>query len=224
MPVIEAPCLAHSWRIVIVATLGNAHLLQQTLEHVQARSLRFVASVLAVDDPSIHRAMAGTGITVDYSLPGVIDSSSYWTTILSKHVFDDDRTIFLLAGTDVPEHWDARLVAAGQRAQEAAAIAPLCARHPILSAFSDATHKPGLTVDEIDQWLNDYVDGVEFAVPSMLPSCMLLQGEYWQRSCLEPNDRQLFQVLRRHGHWLLATDQVYVDDNLTTYESDVFAL
>lgn len=222
VPLVDTELLEESWQLVVVVTSDSVHQVRQTLDEVQLRSFSSAISVLGADDPSVRETLTGCRLPVDYTLPACVDSDSYWSTVLSSHVFEADRTIFLLAGTSVPEHWDARLVAAGQRAADAVAIAPLCARHPILSVFANAAYEPGLTVDEIDQWLNDYVDGIEFTVPVMLQSCLLLQGKYWrEKPCRFANDQQLLDSLRLQGKWVLATDQVYVDDSNTTYNNDV---
>ncbi|MBK6738959.1 MAG: glycosyltransferase [Haliea sp.] len=91
------------------------------------------------------------------------------------------------------------------------------------SAFLSPDHDPGLTVDEVDQWLNDYAQGKEFTVPVMLESCLLLQGSYWRRLVASEfgDDRELFDRLRLQGKSLLATDQVYVDDTRTGYFRDI---
>ena len=128
------------------------------------------------------------------------------------------------AGVRLPQHWDARLAAAGQRAQGAWAVSPLCVNHPLFSAFYDSSHQPGLEVDEIDQWLNDYVEGREFAVPTLLSSCALLQGEAWSQLGTYSDDAELFEDLRNRGQWLLATDQVYVDDSHVDYDTSLDAM
>ena len=214
--------LEQSWRIVLVVLPQNAHSLRLTLDDLRSKSLSSDISVLASDDPGVREVLAGLDYPVSYSLPAVLKKGAYWAAIVSSHIFEASRHVFLLAGTRVPEHWDARLVAAGQRAADAVAIAPLCVRHPILSAFESADHKPQLTVDEVDQWLNEYAQGIEFTVPVMLESCLFLQGSYWQETSLQfEYDHQLLDSLRLRGKWLLATDQVYVDDSRTICNSDV---
>lgn len=217
----NAQLLDESWRIVLVVTPQNAHQLRRSLDDVLVRSFSTRISILAVDDPVVRGVLVGLELPVDYSLP-MIEPGSYWVTVLSAQVIDTDRTIFLLSGTRVPEHWDARLVAAGQRSMDAVAIAPLCVRHPILSAFTNPDHQPGLTVEEVDQWLNDYAQGIEFIVPVMLESCLLLQGDYWRQATFQVcNDRELLDVLRLEAGFLLATDQVYIDDSQTMYSRDI---
>lgn len=214
--------LDESWRIVLVVTPQSAHMLKQTLNAVQAKSFSSQISVLAADDLAVRNVLSELSLPVSYTLPRTIERWSYWTSVVSAYEFLGHRTLFLLTGTRVPEHWDARLVAAGQRAIDAVAIAPQCTRHPIFSAFSDPEHKPGLDVEEVDQWLNDYANGIEFTVPVMLESCMLLQGEYWRQTAHRfSDDQELFKTLREEGKFVLATDQVYVDDTQTAYSRDI---
>ncbi len=134
----NAQLLDQSWRIVLVVTPQNAHQLRRSLNDVLGKSFSGQVSILACDDPVVRGVLTGLDLHVNYSLPVVIEPGSYWVTVLSTQVIDSDRTIFLLSGTRVPEHWDARLVAAGQRATNAAAIAPLCARHSMLSVTTPA--------------------------------------------------------------------------------------
>jgi len=219
---VHASILDECWRIVVVATPQNAHELRHTLDSVLQNSLCTRVSILAADDTVVRGALVGLEMVVDYSLPPTIEPGAYWTAVLSTGLPDSGRIIFLLAGTRVPEHWDARLVAASQRATQAVAVAPLCARHEIFSAFLHPDHEPGLTVDEVDQWLNDYAQGKEFTVPVMLESCLLLQGHYWRQLTTEfSDDQELFHVLRLQGKSLLATDQVYVDDTRACYFRDI---
>lgn len=157
----ESQRLDESWCVVVVVTPESVDGVWPTVTSVQANSLGSAISVLATDNRSVREALSDCVFPVEYTLPAAMDSQTQWTTIFAHHLFITRRTIFVLAGTVVPQHWDARLVAAAQRAGDVVGVAPLCVRHPMFSAFSDAAHKPGLAVDEIDQWLNDYVEGVE---------------------------------------------------------------
>lgn len=214
--------LDESWQIVLVVTSENMRQFHLTLEDIKEKSFRNEVSILASDIPAVREQLAGLSLPVAYRLPPTIEPGVYWVTVTSAHEFVSLRTIFLQAGTRVPECWDARLVAAGQRAGVASAISPQCARHPILSAFASSQYQPELTVDEVDQWLNDYVDGIEYSVPVVLESCALLQGTYWQdRAPPIQSDRILLEDLRANGACLLATDQLYVDDFNTKYCIDV---
>lgn len=204
--------LDESWRIVIIATSGDTNLLRDTLATVEAKSYSKNVSILTVDDNRLNSFLEKLECPVNRSLPASFKSDSFWTTILSVFEFNHEKTIFLQAGVKVPHHWDARLIAAGLRAEGVSAVSPLCTKHPILSAFFNPTHKPGLSCDEIDQWLCDYVDGIEFSVPVILESCVLLQGDAWQKLGQFDNDEQLLGSLRQDGHCLVATDQLYIED------------
>lgn len=213
--------LDESWQIVLVVTSENANQLERTLEDIQAKSFRDSYSILAQDTKIVRDAISQLAMTAAYMLPAKIETGCYWVTVLSSHNFESERTIFIQAGTRVPDCWDVRLVAAGQRAG-ASAISPQCARHPFLSAFASTTYQPELAVDEVDQWLNDYVEGIEYSVPILLESCALLQGDYWRDiDHLIQNDRLLLEDLRAKGACLLATDQLYIDDFKTKYSNDI---
>lgn len=214
--------LDDSWCVVVIVTPENAAGLHPTIASVQANSLGNAMSVLATDNRAMREVLSDCLFPVNYALPVTMSSENQWTTICAHHLFSTRRSIFVLAGTLVPQHWDARLIAAAQHAGDVAAVAPLCARHPMLSVFSDAAHKTRLSADDMDQWLNDYAEGFEFTVPVMLGSCILLQGDFWQDQCRRvSSDRQLLAALRNSGASLIATDRVYVDDTNTHYDNDV---
>lgn len=214
--------LDENWQLVLVVTSENSGRVLQTIEDIQARSLRHDAMILASDTPAMRSELSGLHLPVAFKLPPRIEAGTYWASVVSTHEFIRHRTVFLQAGTRIPECWDARLVAAGQRAPTASAVSPQCARHPILSAFGSTNYQPELSVDEIDQWLNDYVDGMEYTVPIILESCALLQGDYWRdRQSPILNDRQLLEDMRVNGAVVLATDQIYVDDFSTKYSNDI---
>lgn len=205
--------LDESWQVVLVVTSANVDQMSQTLEDMRAKSLRHRASILAQDTPFVRQELSGCPFPIVFKLPAKVEANCHWASVVSAHEFVAHRTLFLQAGTRVPECWDARLIAAGQRAERASAISPQSARHPILSVFASTDYQPELSVDEVDQWLNDYVEGLEYTVPVILESCALLQGNYWRDRALPiANDRELFEDLRAHGASLLATDQLYVDD------------
>ncbi len=204
--------LDESWRIVIIATSGDTSLLHDTLSNVEAKSYSKNISILAVDDKRLSPYLEELDYPVYCSLPASMESDSFWATTLSVFEFNHEKTVFLQAGVKVPHHWDARLIAAGIRARGVSAVSPLCSKHPILSAFFNPSHEPGLACDEIDQWLGDYVDGIEFAVPVILESCVLLQGDAWEELEQFDTDAQLLESLRQDGHCLAATDQLYIED------------
>jgi glycosyltransferase involved in cell wall biosynthesis len=217
--------LDESYRIIIVVTLENLPQLDATLCDVKAKSFSSSISILGCDEPRLREALAGLDVPVQLTLPAAITPGTYWTTLISHVDSGVCRTLFVSAGTQVPQDWDARLVAVGQKNPDALAIAPLCARHPIISAFAKADHNPKLSVEEVDQWLNDYARGIEFTVPVLLESCLLLQGNYWlaHDSHIE-TDQALLDTLRVQGRWLLATDQLYVDDTLANCSHDISAV
>lgn len=213
--------LDESWRIVVIATSGDTNLLRDTLTELEAKSYSTNISILAVDDRSLKPYLDQLDYPVSCGLPTSISAGSFWATTLSGFEFNHEKTVFLQAGVKVPPHWDARLIAAGRRAEGVSAVSPLCSKHPLLSAFFDPSHEPGLSCDEIDQWLSDYVDGIEFSVPVMLESCVLLQGHAWQQLEQFDNDAQLLESLRLDGHYLVATDQLYIEDIRVAYPTEL---
>lgn len=213
--------LEQDWQIVVVAASCAVADLRATLEELSGKSLGGDIRVLASERDDLRTFLSETNYPYACSLPDVTEPGCYWSAVLGALDFSRPRVILVQAGVRVPDKWDARLVAAGQRAQGAWAVAPLCAKHPLLSAFYDAGHSPGLPVEAVDQWLNDYVEGTEFEVPVMLESCLLLQGEEWKKLGGAENDRQLMERIRLRGGWLLATDQVYIDDSALPGDSDI---
>ncbi len=221
-PAMDLHPLDESWQIVLVVTSENVGQLSHTLEDVLYKSYRRPDLILASESPLVRSVVSDLSLPVAFKLPQTIKSGSYWSTVVSSHDFKTNRTIFLQAGTRVPEAWDARLVAAGQRAMSAVAVSPQCVRHPILSVFGNRNIEPELVVDEVDQWLNDYASGSEYPMPLVLESCALLQGDCW-RTCISSSssDTQLFSDLRSSGVCFVATDQLYIDDSNTKYTCEI---
>ncbi len=213
--------LEDNWQIVIVASSGDTALLRETLDDVEAKSYSNNIAILAVDDKNLKSYLGQLHYRVSYNLPDTISRGSFWAARLSAFQLDYEKTIFLQAGAKVPHHWDARLIAAGFRAPGVVAVSPLCSKHPLLSAFFDPSHETGLSCDDVDQWLNDYVDGIEFSVPVLLESCVLLQGPVWPALKHFTNDTQLLEFLRLNGHALVATDQLYIEDTHAAYAADL---
>ncbi len=213
--------LEQDWQIVVVAASCAVADLRATLAELSGKSLGADIHVMASDRDDLRAFFGETDYPVAFGLPDTLQPGHYWSTVLAHLDCSRQRTILIQAGVHVPDKWDARLAAVGQRAQGAWAVAPLCAKHPLLSAFYDAGHSPGLPVEAVDQWLNDYVEGTEFEVPVMLESCLLLQGPAWKQLGGAENDRQLMERIRLQGGWLLATDQVYIDDSALPGDSDI---
>lgn len=207
-----SPLLPAAWRTFLVVLPEYLDLLQGTLDDLAQRSLRDELVVVAVDEPASRSRLAGLDYEVRFSLAKPPAEDRYWTTLLQCIGPGPEPVLVLLAGTRVPEHWDARLVAAGRREPRAAAVAPLCAVHPVLGLLAENA-APGLGVEDMDQWLNDYVDGGSHPVPVMLRSCMLFQGKDWPALAGEASDdRVLVDRMRCTGLSPLVTEQLYVDN------------
>lgn len=207
-------CLRRSWQIVVVVTGPDPALCAETLADVRARSLSQDIEILAVDAAAVRTAIGDAALPVHYSLASAPAPDSHWSSILNARPPAQETTLYLLAGTRVPQHWDARLVAAGQRAADAVGVVPLCWAHPMLGLQQGGTRRPGLDVEDLDQWLNDYARGEEFPVAALPAACLLAQQPRWWHS--RPgwrDDAALFWDLRGAGRSVVATDALYVDDS-----------
>jgi len=210
----DRPFLEAHWRIVVLVTADTLGALQTTLESVQRQSLGSDISLLASPAASVRNALEAYDLPVHYELPESIAPGERWARAAASIPAGTGPVAVLRSGCQVPQHWDARLVAAGQRNPLAAIIAPLSARHPFTSLFTRVDHQPALDVDALDQWLNDYSDGKAFPLPLLPSGCLLLQGEYWQSSSLAATDSELLESLAGNCLEVLADTQLYVDDTL----------
>ena len=203
-------------RVVLVALAEEQLPLEMTLNSIaQASPDNSPPELVAADTPELRALAQQRGLAGQFCLPLQVDSLQLIYTVLSSMGYDGAPLILLRAGCQVPQSWIQRLCAAHQRAADALAISPLSARHPLLKAFVEPAVNPGLDVNAVDQWLNDYARGVEFDVPAMLESCALIAGEAWVellQSC-QSSDLCLYQQARKRGHLLLACDHLYVDDS-----------
>lgn len=205
--------LRENWRIVIVVTGEQLHLFDETVRAVRARSFAQELCVLASDEPCVRDKLSSSGLAVDFILPETLPPRSHWSTVLAHCTVEAEAFVFLLCGAEVPHHWDARLAAAGQRAGGTAVVSPLCVRDPVLGIFTEDSHSPGLDVEAVDQWLNEYSAGDEFPVPVLSHSCLFVPGAS-MRQLAEgvADDTQLVERIRALDAGPLATDQLYIDD------------
>lgn len=217
--------LRDDWQIVCVARSPDAPNLADYLKSLLARSFSSDILVVAEDDQNVRVVLNSLPVEAAYVLPEAIPREGFWVTLLQHVTLQREVNVVVRVGVQVPEYWDARLVAAGQRAESAVAVSPVCARHALLTVLDGSTQPPGLAVDEMDQWLNDYARGREFPIPVLLPSCMLLQGQAWRNlpSSVD-SDAELAHHLRTAGLSLVATDQVYVDDSNLDYDDGIASL
>lgn len=212
--------LDESWQIVVIVEEVNLAGLSHTLRDVHAQSYGRDCSILAQDVAAVRSALQSQTLPVEFALPAAIEAGKFWATVFAEHSFAANRTLFLRAGVRLPVAWDARLVAVAQSQPKAAVVAPLHAQCPIAGAFSEPQLAPRLPVDAVDQWLNDYAAGREFSLPVMPAACLLLQGDYWRgehvpgesEPCLADSEFPI--ELQSMGQWVVATDQLYVDDSV----------
>lgn len=217
--------LRENWRIVVVVTGEQLHLFDQTMQAVREQSFSREVSVLAADEHDVRKKLSTSGLDVDFSLPAQLPQNARWVTILARCTPNTEACVFLFCGTDVPPHWDARLAAAGQRAGDLAVVSPLCVRDPVLGVFTEHDHSPGLEVDAIDQWLNDYSSGVEFSVPVLSQCCLYVPGALIAQLAVQASDdTQLVECIRSANAGPLATNQLYVDDQKLDFIADLAAL
>ncbi len=204
-----------------MVTGSDPALCAATLDDVRARSLTQDIEILAVDDATVRATVGAAALPVRYTLAGAPAPDAHWSAILAARPPTEEATLYLLAGARVPQHWDARLVAAGQRAAGAVGVAPLCWAHPLLGLRQGGARSPGLDVEDLDQWLNDYARGEEFPVAAWPSACLLVQQPDWWRS--RPgwdDDAALFWDLRGQGRHVVATDALYVDDSRLAHSGE----
>ncbi|MFK7730864.1 MAG: glycosyltransferase [Pseudomonadales bacterium] len=214
--------LDEDWQIVVVVDRENLQEIQSTLDDVLEHSLGRHFVIHAADAPEVRAVLDKQNIPVEYCLPGAVEPGRFWATLVAQQVSKAKRTVFVRAGVRLPTAWDARLVAAAQLHPMAAVVSPLLALDHMLCAFSKVQKEPKLSVDAVDQWLNDYASGKVFSVPALPEACLLLQGDYWQQPQSSfDSDAGLLADLRGKGRWVVATDQLYVDDSACHYSSGV---
>lgn len=215
LPTEAGEFLEESWQILVIATADNVAHISNTLSDIAENSYSTNVSVVACDEPTVRQALADFACEVHFILPAELEPEKCWATVVAQFEFHSPRTILLFAGTRVPDAWDARLAAAGQRCPQAATVSPLSCTHPIFSVFAHGEHAPTLDVNDVDQWLSDYAGGTSFSVPVFSPGCLLLQGDIWlQEKPVLESDTELLNLLRGRGLWQIATDQLYVDDSV----------
>ena len=212
--------LDFSWRVRVIVTPDDLDGLTAALDFVSRHSLCADLAVLACADPAVQEALQQCPLSVEYVLPSVVQEDCFWTTVCAA-AGRIDRTLFLRATVLVPQCWDARLAAVGQRLPDVAAVAPLCARHVATSVFTSTSHSPGLDVEAMDQWLGDYTTGSEFSLPVLPQNCLLMQGGHWDAiPAAIANDRELKAWLQQQGASVVASTQIYVDDSALACDQD----
>lgn len=208
--------LASEWRVVLVVPAHNALPSTAQLDALIDTTLTRHISIVLPDTGQARDWAQGlvsdVELDVQCVLPAEIHDGGLWSQVLRCQKFSDELLIYVLAGSRVPIHWDARLVAAHQRSGEQAVVSPMGVRHPFLSAFTTASHTPGLIADAVDQWLNDYSDGRELPVPVVSPSCFLISTALAELLYVD-SDELLAAAVRAVGGETVMSTQLYVDDS-----------
>lgn len=217
------PLLEEGWQIVVVVDDKDLAGLSDTLHDVLTQSqAQASCSILAQDTESVRKALIDQRLPVDYLSSPNEEEARCWPAIFANFDGGKGRTLFVRSGVRLPVAWDARLVAVAQSHPNAAAVAPLHSQGTFFGAFSEPQQPPKLPVNAVDQWLNDYAKGREFSVPVMPDACVLLQGDYWKhRTAGARGEPQLCTDVTSSGYWVVATDQVYVDDSACVYAEEV---
>jgi glycosyltransferase involved in cell wall biosynthesis len=210
----EAPRLTLEPAVCLVVSGGEETGIERTLDNLVDQGISPAScQVLAADTPAIRHIAGHRKLDARFCLPEQLLPGCYWKTVLALGGYSGDPVIFLRAGCLVPEYWRERLAAAMQRTGMPLALSPMSAAHPLLKAFTEPNRSPGLDVSMVDQWLNDYAQGGEFDVPTVLESCAILSGAAWpDLLAAAEDDAALFEEARKRGHVLLGCDHLYVDD------------
>src|SRR5690606_11303963 len=137
-----------------------------------------------------------TQAKVAYDLVAEIPADRYWITLLSctKGI---ENLIVVRAGCQLPHAFDVRLSFLANQSQ-VAALSPLLSSGAYFSAFLQKKHKPGLNVNEIDQWLGTFSKGQLIDVPELATSCVFLRCKPFQDALDEQplaSDADLLQKL-----------------------------
>jgi len=218
--------LPSDWQIVLVVTEHDIANLSATLDDLKAKSLATKFSIFATDNTLVREALASFAAPVEFVLPDETLHNNFWSTLIPTLPRSHAKLLIVRAGVHLPQHWDARLVAAGIRLPQAAVVFPLNTSSSCCALFSEKDYVPQLDVECIDQWLNDYVSQEEyqseFTIPALAHHCALLQNSgLWEVDRHVNNDAALQDAFRHRGLQLAATRQLYVDDSALTLADSI---
>ena len=210
--VLAQKILVRDWRVVLVAPAEHFFPPVAQLNELISATVTRKISILLPDTQQARDWANAVELDVHFCLPADNDDKSRWSRALQFRACESELLVYLLGGTRAPHHWDARLVASHQRSGEDTVVSPLGVRHPFLSAFSDASHTPGLDVDDVDQWVNDYSVGRESSIPVVSPSCFLMPPSI-RVSVSVSRDEELSTAIRAAGGETVLCTQLYLDDS-----------
>ena len=203
-------------RLYVVAFSGELAGAEATLQSLAAQGGDLAVTLLASPDQDL-RALA-TRESLDYlpGLPSRVAPDRYWSLVLpaldAEGVADADWLV-LRAGVRLPGHALGRwqMMPSGQGP---AACFPLSVRHPCTAAFPATAGTPGLPVQAVDDWLNQYAPGRVFDLPVLAGYCALLRAPRPLPAIApETGDEGLAAALRYAGWSLVASDALYIDDS-----------
>lgn len=163
--------------------------------------------VLSPPAPHLQQIATRAGCRWLGRLPEHLDPSRYWCQI-GEALRDEFETCWVLrAGSLLPDHWQRRLALVDP---DCVAVFPLSIRHPCTTAFLTVSHQPGLTLAQLDRWLNRYVSGLTWDIPVFDGQTALLRPGQLPRGAAD--DRELAALVRQQGGLLVASDNLLVDD------------
>lgn len=215
MAVANKELQAGHWPIFIVAFEEDAAALPNTIKSVKELSYSQNITVLTSINDDLTGICESLSVEINACLPKSSEPKNYWLDVLSSLKYNGEPSVFVHCKSKVVTQWDARLLAQYYLSNDSQTlgISPLSARHEMHRVSSTELKQPALDADSVDQWINDYVDGLNTDIPVVLPGAALVAGVQWKDGLNKANsDLQLFSLMRAKG-CVLACDQLYIDDS-----------
>lgn len=192
--------------VCVLALAGEESALMATLACC-GRIPREALLVLSPPASPMEQIARQAGCRWSGKLPESFDTARYWCQVSEVLAGEVEACWVLRAGTRLPDHWQRRLALTDP---ECVAIFPLSVRHPCTSIFTSTRHKPGLSLPELDRWLNRYLSGRCWDIPLLDGQTALLRPARLPPGMMD--DRALARQLRQQGNSILASDNLLVDD------------
>ncbi|MCV6614921.1 MAG: glycosyltransferase [Cellvibrionaceae bacterium] len=200
-----------------VVLLAYSEDLEQVLaaaNKLKASALNSAITLLLPGGSTLAGALTEQGYTVKLGLAEP-NLKNYWLDILMACAYSGGATAFIHLAANAPLAWPLRLLSQLPQdgGEQALAICPLSACHPLNSVTPAPISQPGLAVDALDQWVSEFALGDNYDLPHLPPAAALFKGQHWVDCIAQASsDRELFILAKAKG-LLLACDQVYVDDS-----------
>lgn len=197
--------------VIVIVLPDETAALMQTAEHVP------VAGRWLLPESLRTAALPGWLSACDcryYPDQDYTATHGYWPQIIPLIGVFQAPVVVLHWATRLPKDGLARLRYLAKRAPAyAAALSPLGAVHPYVSALEPDCHTE-LECDDLDRWLADYASGQFTDACFMLASCCVLlrDSDFWAHFSGRHSDQVFYQQLRNQGWYLLGSDQLFVDD------------